>query len=179
VATHIAYAAQQRLDGYEVIIKHAITCKHTFDKRIQAKLSEVIFAKGQLVQVYRSDLDYTFKTERKLAPKWSPLYRVTNRATNVYTLARLDRTPIEGEFSTRHLRAFVPQPGSQLEKDQHEWEAKYRERPGHQCEPMEVTVRTPLFTRGEHGVGDEGQAGQRQQERSHDEARAGSMGRSR
>jgi hypothetical protein len=99
-ATHIAYAAQQRLDGYEAIVKHTIARKHTFDKRIQAKFSEVIFAKGQLVQVYRSNLDYTFKTERKLAPKWSPLYQVTNRATNAYTLARLDRTPIKGEFST-------------------------------------------------------------------------------
>jgi hypothetical protein len=111
-ATHITYAAQQRLDGYEAIVKHVIACKHTFDKRIQAKLGEVIFTKGQLVQVYRSDLDYTFKTERKLALKWSPPYRVTNRATNAYTLARLDGTPIEGEFSTRRLRAFVPRPGS-------------------------------------------------------------------
>jgi hypothetical protein len=76
--THITYAAQQHLDRYEAIIKHAITCKHMFDKHIQAKLGEVIFAKGQLVQVYHSDLDYTFKTERKLALKWLPPYRVTN-----------------------------------------------------------------------------------------------------
>ena len=99
-ATHIAYAAQQRLDRYEAIIKHAIMRKHTFDKRIQAKLGEVIFAKGQLVQVYCSDLDYTFKTERKLALKRSLPYWVTNQATNAYTLAQLDGTPIKGEFST-------------------------------------------------------------------------------
>jgi hypothetical protein len=111
-ATHIAYAVQQRLDGYEAIVKHAIVHKHTFDKCIQAKLGEVIFTKGQLVQVYHSDLDYTFKTERKLAPKWLPPYRVTNRATNAYTLVQLDGTPIEGEFSTQRLRAFVPRPGS-------------------------------------------------------------------
>jgi hypothetical protein len=86
-ATHITYTVQQPLDGYKANIKHAIVCKHMFDKHIQAKLSEVIFAKGQLVQVYHSDLDYTFKTERKLALKWLPPYQVTNRATNMYTLA--------------------------------------------------------------------------------------------
>jgi hypothetical protein len=67
-ATHIAYTVQQHLDRYEAIIKH------TFDKHIQAKLGEVIFAKGQLVQVYHSNLDYTFKTERKLVLKWLPPY---------------------------------------------------------------------------------------------------------
>jgi hypothetical protein len=32
--THIAYVAQQHLNGYETIIKHAITQKHTFDRYI-------------------------------------------------------------------------------------------------------------------------------------------------
>jgi hypothetical protein len=58
--------------------------------------------------VYQSNLDYTFKTERKLVPKWSPPYWVTDRATNPYALAQLDGTPISREFSARHLRAFVP-----------------------------------------------------------------------
>jgi hypothetical protein len=44
--THIAYAVQQHLDGYKAIIKHAIAHKHMFDKCIQVKLGEVIFAKG-------------------------------------------------------------------------------------------------------------------------------------
>jgi hypothetical protein len=167
--THITYVAQQHLDGYEAIIKHAITWKHTFNRHIQAKLGEVVFSKGQLVQIYRSDLDYTFKTERKLAPKWSTPHCITDRATNSYTLAWLDGTPIEGEFSTRCLRVFVPQPGSHLEKDQQEWEIEHREWLGGQQESVGVTVWTPLLARGEHGVGIEGQAGQRQQEASCDE----------
>ena len=35
-------------------------------------------ALGDLVQIYQSDLDYTFKTERKLLPKWSPPQRVVS-----------------------------------------------------------------------------------------------------
>jgi hypothetical protein len=130
--------------------------------------------------VYQSNLDYTFKTERKLMPKWSSPYWVMDRATNTYALARLDSTPISREFSTRHLRAFIPPPESQLEKDQQKWEAKHREqaeggpemvRVGQrQLELAEVMVWTPHFVRGEHGVGIKGQVGQMQQDRSYDKA---------
>ncbi|KIK02132.1 hypothetical protein K443DRAFT_77856, partial [Laccaria amethystina LaAM-08-1] len=54
-------------------VAHAVRRKSAFDKKVLAKKpGEVIFSKGQLVQVYRSDLDDTFKTERKILPKWSP-----------------------------------------------------------------------------------------------------------
>jgi transposase InsO family protein len=76
VAVHMAYAAQQRIDGYEAIVKHAISWKNTFDRRVRKSSGEVVFRIGQLVQVYRSDLDYTFKTERKLVPKWSQPYHI-------------------------------------------------------------------------------------------------------
>ena len=123
-AVHMAYAAQQRLDGYEATVKHAIARKNTFDKRVLKGPGEVTFHSGQLVQVYRSDLDYTFKTERKLLPKWSQPYRVKNRIRNAYTLEQLDGTPVEGEFSTRRLRAFIPRPGSELEEQQRKRENK-------------------------------------------------------
>jgi hypothetical protein len=148
--------AQQCLNGYKAIVKHAIAQKHTFNRHIQAKLGEVVFSKGQLVQIYCSNLDYTFKTERKLVLKWSTSHHITDRATNSYTLAWLDRTPIEGEFSTWRLRAFVPRPGSRLEKDQQEWEIKHREWSRGQQESVGVAVWTPLLARGEHGVGIEG-----------------------
>ncbi|KIJ66668.1 hypothetical protein HYDPIDRAFT_86081, partial [Hydnomerulius pinastri MD-312] len=68
----MAYAAQQRLDGYDAAIRHALKRKAVFDKQVlKRQPGEVIFTKGQLVQIYRSDLDYTFKTERKILPKWS------------------------------------------------------------------------------------------------------------
>jgi transposase InsO family protein len=123
-AVHMAYAAQQRLDRYEATVKHAIARKNAFDKRVLKGPGETTFHNGQLVQVYRSDLDYTFKTERKLLPKWSHPYRVKERIRNAYTLAQLDGTPVEGEFSTRQLRAFTPKPGSKLEEQQREWESR-------------------------------------------------------
>ena len=60
------------LDGYAEAVAHALGRKTAFDKKVLFKTpGEVIFSKGQLVQIYRSDLDYTYKTEHKLLPKWS------------------------------------------------------------------------------------------------------------
>ena len=73
-----------------------------------------------MVQIYRSDLDYTFKTDRKLLPKWSPPQRIHSRNLNSYTLEKLDGTPIAGQFSARRLQAFIPKRGSKLEKEQAE-----------------------------------------------------------
>ena len=75
-AIHMVYAAQQRLDGYEATVRHAITRKKAFDKRVLRQSGEVTFEPGQLVQVYCSNLNYTFKIKRKLLPKWSPPYRI-------------------------------------------------------------------------------------------------------
>jgi hypothetical protein len=154
-AVHMAYAAQQRIDGYEAIVKHAIGRKKTFDKRVLKQSGEVTFHTGQLVQVYRSNLDYTFKTERKLIPKWSQPYQIHKRIQNAYKLERLDGTEVEGEFSARRLREFTPKPGGKLEDEQAEW---LKDNP--ESEEAEA-VRTPLFARGEHGIGDERQAGER------------------
>jgi hypothetical protein len=125
VTTQMAYVAQQRLDGYAEIVAHAIKRKAAFDKRVLArKPGEVSFAKGQLVQIYRSDLDHTFKTERKLLPKWSPPQRVAEQDPNSYTLERLDGTPIPGRFSARRLRGFIPREGTKLAYEQAEVEKK-------------------------------------------------------
>ncbi|KAG2336354.1 hypothetical protein BDR05DRAFT_834606, partial [Suillus weaverae] len=79
-STQITYVEQQRLDGYEEVVKNAIKKKAAFDKKLlQRAPGEVIFKIGQLVQVYRNDLDYTFKTERKLIPKWSVPRRIQLR----------------------------------------------------------------------------------------------------
>ena len=117
VATQMAYVAQQRLDGYAEAVAHAIKHKSVFDKRVLAsKPGEVTFSKGQLVQIYRSDLDHTFKTERKLLPKWCPPQRVTSRNLNSYVLEDLDSTPITGQFSARRLRRFIPREGTKLSR---------------------------------------------------------------
>ena len=62
VETQMAYVDQHRFDGYAQIVKHAERRKSAFDRRLMAHPpGEVIFRAGDLVQVYRSDLDFTFK----------------------------------------------------------------------------------------------------------------------
>ena len=123
VATQTAYVAQQQLDGYAEAVAHAVKRKSWFDRRVLAhKTGEVIFSTGQLVQVYRSDLDETFKTEGKLLPKWSPPYRILSRMLNLYTLETLKGMAIKGHFSTRCLRGFTPREGTELARAQNEVE---------------------------------------------------------
>ncbi|KIN98063.1 hypothetical protein M404DRAFT_158565, partial [Pisolithus tinctorius Marx 270] len=100
-ATHMAYAAQQRLDGYNEAVKHAL-------ERKRVHPGEVVFNLGQLVQIYRSDTDYTFKTECKLLLKWSTPHRIAEWLQNAYKLVTLNGTPLHSEYSTRQLHAFTP-----------------------------------------------------------------------
>ena len=63
----VAYVEQQQLDGYTHISSHAHKQKLAFDRKVLSRAPrEVIFKAGQLVQVYRSDLDFTFKAEWKM-----------------------------------------------------------------------------------------------------------------
>ena len=72
IAIHMAYVAQQWLDSYDEAVQHAIKWKEVFDKQVLKRcLGEVIFSKGQLVQIYRSDLEHMFKLECKILPCWS------------------------------------------------------------------------------------------------------------
>jgi len=115
----MAYVGQQQFDGYSQIMAHADRRKTTFDRNVMAKApQEVIFKAGQLVQVYRSDLDYTFQTIRKLEPKWSVPRRVIERDRNSYTIATLKNVPILGRFSSRRLRRFIPRKGTALAAEQ-------------------------------------------------------------
>ena len=103
----MANVAQQRLDGYAEAVAHDFKRKTSFDKRVLAqKPGEVVFSKEKLVQIYRNDLDYTFKMERKLLPKWSPPYRIATKHANSYELKTLNGDPVAGSFSTRQLRRF-------------------------------------------------------------------------
>ena len=122
----MAYVAQQRLDGYAEAVAHALKRKATFDRRVLAKNpGEVIFSKGNLVQIYRSDLDFTFKTERKLLPKWSMPQRVVSRHLNSYVLETLKGEALPGSFSTRRLRRFIPREGTKLAEEQRALEERH------------------------------------------------------
>ena len=125
IDVHFAYAAQQCLNGYSQAVQHAIRRKVAFDKKvIKSQGGRVTFTKGQLVQVYRSDLANTLSTERKLTPMWSMPRRVTSRLENSYTLETLDGKPFSGQFSARRLREFIPREGTELAKVQKDVMAK-------------------------------------------------------
>ncbi|KAG6825259.1 hypothetical protein H0H92_004261 [Tricholoma furcatifolium] len=123
----MAYVEQQRLDGYSEAVAHAVRRKTAFNRKVLGKgPGEVIFLSGDLVQVYRNDLDYTFKSDRKLLPKWSRPHRVVAREVNSYTLETCDGVPIEGQFSVRWLRRFEPKEGTKLAEAQREIEGQRR-----------------------------------------------------
>ena len=150
-ALQMAYVAQQRLDGYAEAVAHALKRKSTFDKKVLAqKPGEVVFLVGQLVQIYRSDLDYTFKTERKLLPKWSPPQRIVSKIMNSYVLETLRGERLPGTFSARRLRRFTPKEGTKLAEEQREIEEKIAQReeqdPGGGEKADETSVGTSSTT---------------------------------
>jgi hypothetical protein len=119
VEVQMAYVEQQQLDGYAHISSHAHKWKLVFDRKVLSRAPrEVIFKAGQLVQVYRSDLDFTFKAEQKMEPKWSAPRQVTSRDRNSYKLETLEGLPIGNRFSSRRLRRFIPRTGTMLHEAQ-------------------------------------------------------------
>ena len=148
VELQMAYVDNQRFDGYAQIVDHAYSRKTAFDKHIlERHPREVVFRAGDLVQVYRSDLDYTFKTERKLLPKFSAPRRVVKRNKNSYQLETLEGLPIAGKFSSRRLRLFVARKGTELEGVQTAIEKEWRER-----EDMEDRVNPCNNGEADHGL---------------------------
>jgi hypothetical protein len=146
VDLQMAYVDNQRFDGYAQIVDHAQQRKAAFDKDLLSRSPrEVIFRAGDLVQVYRSDLDFTFSADRKLLPKFSAPRRVTSRNHNSYQLETLEGLPIASKFSSRRLHLFIPRKGTELEGIQAAIEKEWRSR-----EDIENRV-----TNGEEGDDDE------------------------
>jgi hypothetical protein len=138
IGVHMAYVAQQHLDGYDAAIRHAIKRKATFDKRVlERSPGEVIFSQGQLVQFYRSSLDHTFDAKRKLLPKWSIPHRISTRIRNSYTLETLGGEHVSGEFHARRLRAFLPREGTKLAEEQRKFEDELEKRRNNNAEGSE------------------------------------------
>ena len=91
VEMQIAYVDNQQFDGYAQIVNHAQIRKVAFDKEVLSHPpQEVVFRAGDLIQVYHSDLNFTFKTKRKLLPKFSAPRLVINRNQNSYQLEMLE-----------------------------------------------------------------------------------------
>ena len=73
VNLHMAYVEQQNLDSQAQTVLHANNRKAVFDRNVVKKHpKEIIFKRGELVQVYRSELTFTHSTTWKLTPQWSP-----------------------------------------------------------------------------------------------------------
>ena len=116
---HMAYAAQQRLDGYSEAVRHAMDRKTRFDRRVlDSKEGEITFEKGDLVQIHRSDIAKSIGSERKLMPMWSKPHRVSERILNSYKLETLEGQQLDGEYHARRLRKFTPREGTELETQQ-------------------------------------------------------------
>ncbi|PSR72495.1 hypothetical protein PHLCEN_2v11634 [Hermanssonia centrifuga] len=115
VGVHFLYVDQQRLDGYNAAVHHAIKRKEAFDKRVaRSRGGNVMFPRGSLVQIYRNDLDNTHQTIQKLLPKWSEPRRITGCTGNSYHLETLSGSPIAARFHARQLRTFRPRMGTTL-----------------------------------------------------------------
>jgi transposase InsO family protein len=154
IDTHMAYSAQQRLDGYAEAVHHAIRRKATFDRKVlKSKAGVVEFKNGQLVQVFRDKLASTLSTERKLAPLWSPPRRVTERILNSYKLEELDGTPLDGLFNARRIRSFTPREGTTLAAEQKEFEKELALKEG-EAKPVEGEA-VEKADGGEEGVAEE------------------------
>lgn len=120
VDRHIAYARQQQLDTQAHTAKHAAEREASFNAKIEgSRVNNIItFRINDLVQVYRNDLDYTFKTKRKFLPKWGAVRRVVARNVNSYKLATLEGLTLKGHFSAHRLWRFQPRKGTKLDEAQ-------------------------------------------------------------
>ncbi|KAG6827580.1 hypothetical protein H0H87_004416 [Tephrocybe sp. NHM501043] len=97
VIVQMAYMDQLHLDGYAVIVEHTEKCKVEFDRKVTVRApKEVIFKVGQLMQVYRNNLNFTFQVGHKMEPKWSAPQRVVSCDRNSYKLETLEGLPIVG-----------------------------------------------------------------------------------
>ena len=141
----MGYVAQQQLDSYNKASAHADNHKTTFDRRVIKKGRVTTFERGQLVQVYRSDLANTLSTARKIEPTWTGPWRVTERLLNSYTLESLDGEPLRGEYNARRLREFVPQDGTELTLEQKNFEMALKQKE----QEMAVIEQSGLITDGE------------------------------
>lgn len=121
--THMAYAAQQRLDGYAEAVRHAMDRKTRFDRRVlESREGVITFEKGDLVQIHRTDIAKSISSERKLKPMWSEPHRIVEKLLNSYKLETLEGKQLDGEYNARRLRKFIPREGTELANQQIEVE---------------------------------------------------------
>ena len=110
VDVNLALAYALRADGAERALIHAKERKRLFDRKVWLLAA----APGDLVQKYNPRWDNTHSTERKQVPKWSDPLRIRERRNTSYVLENLDGGLVSPSTHARHLRKFLPRPGSAL-----------------------------------------------------------------
>ena len=119
ILLHLSIAKQQCLDGYDSIVNHTTNRKARFNAKVLKHTPrQVVFEKGDLVQVHQSQWHNTFIVMRKMVPMWSVPNWVASRLCNSYTLETIGGLPIAGVFNVRHLQAFEPRLGTKLTLDE-------------------------------------------------------------
>jgi hypothetical protein len=122
---HMAYVDQQHLDVFDGRVAYALRRKAAFDRKVfGSRAGEVVFNSGELVQVFRSDLAKTVSNDRKLTCRWSEPHRISQRVLNSYELETVEGLHMDGTFSSRRLRHYIPRAGTPLAKAQAEFLAK-------------------------------------------------------
>lgn len=115
IAVHLTFAEQLHLDGYTATVDHATKRKAVFDAKLLSRAPrEVVFEKGDLVQVHATEWTLMVASMRKLVPMGSVPHRVASRMRNSYTLETLEGVPLSGVFNSRRLRGFQLQVGTKL-----------------------------------------------------------------
>ena len=119
ILLHLLIAEQQCLDGYNSIVNHTANQKARLDvKVLKHAPRQVVFKKGDLVQVHQSQWHNTFAVMRKMVPMWSVPNRVASHLHDSYTLETIRGLPIAGVFNVRCLRAFEPRLGTKIVLDE-------------------------------------------------------------
>ena len=148
VETQMAYVDQHRFNAYSQIVDHAQHHKTAFNKRVLTHPPrEVTFKARDLVQVYRSDLNFTVSSDRKLLPKISAPHRVVNCNQNSYQLETLEGFPIAGKFSLGRLHQFIPRQGTELDRTQVAIEGEWWRREEEKDNPSNTREDLDLSTK--------------------------------
>jgi hypothetical protein len=111
VSENLALSDMLRMNAHLLQLEDAERQKTAWDEHTPT----VNFEIGDLVQIFDSKLEGSYKSVNKLMPKWSKPHIITGKSLNSYTLSTLLGTAIPGLFHSRRLRTYIPLRGSHLD----------------------------------------------------------------
>ncbi|KIJ29171.1 hypothetical protein M422DRAFT_269437 [Sphaerobolus stellatus SS14] len=106
----MAFVDTMHMDVFRGSVTHAAKRKAKFD----AKMTEVIFKKGDLIQLYSNKMDGNHETRNKLLRCWSTPMRIRERFNTSYTVETLEGLVLQGLTHAWCLRCFIPRRNTEL-----------------------------------------------------------------